>query len=194
MKKLFNDGWTFLLTEYGTGYEEIKDKKESFKKVDIPHDWMIEDTFDLYRDGTGWYRKSFSCGEVKKLFFVFDGIYMDRIVYINGVEAGGWKNGYSQFVLDATEYVRAGENEIVVGVRCRYPSARWYTGAGIYRNVWICEREDVYIPENGVYVHSRKAEGGYILEIETEVCGVADDIGIGYVLTDRVCADRKSVV
>ncbi len=186
MKKLFNDGWTFLLSEYGTGYEEIKDRKESFEQVTIPHDWMIEDVSDLYRDGTGWYRKSFDMGDgpVKKVLFVFDGIYMDSCVYINGVKAGEWKNGYSQFVLDATGYVKAGENEIVVGARCRYPSARWYTGAGIYRNVWICEREDTYIPENGVYVHSGKAPGGYILETETEVCGETSDAGTGYILKD----------
>ena len=59
----------------------------------------------------------------------------------------------------------------MVAARCRFPSARWYSGGGIYRNVWLCDYEDVYIPENGIYVHSEKVDEGYLLEISTEVVG-----------------------
>ena len=172
MKKLFNEGWKFLKTDYGTDYETAVRNIDKFTGVVIPHDWMIEDSNNLYKDNTGWYCNSFSVEDSgKKTFLIFDGIYMDSIVYINGTEAGQWKNGYSQFVLDVSDFVKEGENTVFVGVRSRYPSARWYTGAGIYRNVWIKELPETYIPENGVYVHSEKEGSGYRVKVRTEVLG-----------------------
>ena len=172
MKRLFNEGWKFRKFEYGTEYEAAVAEAQSFCEVTVPHDWMIEDSNNLYKDNTGWYCNSFEVSDSsKKVFLIFDGIYMDSEVYINDVFAGEWKNGYSQFVLDVSGLVKAGENRIFVGVRSRYPSARWYTGAGIYRNVWIKELEDTYIPENGVYVHSEKEGSGFRVKVRTEVLG-----------------------
>ena len=172
MKRLFNDGWKFWKSEYGTGYETAVKSVDKFADVLIPHDWMIEDPHNLYATNTGWYCNSFEVADPdKKTFLVFDGIYVDSIVYVNGREAGCWKNGYSQFVLDISDFVVAGDNSIFVGVNSRYPSARWYTGAGIYRNIWINELEDTYIPENGVYIHSEKEGNGYRVKVHTEVLG-----------------------
>ena len=172
MKRLFNDGWKFWKSEYGTGYETALKSADKFTSVEIPHDWMIEDPHNLYGTNTGWYSNRFEVvNPDKKTFLIFDGIYMDSIVYINGQEAGEWKNGYTQFVLDVSDYVKKGENDIYVGVRCRYPSSRWYSGAGIYRNVWIDELDDTYIPENGIYVHSKKMGKDYKLTLQAEILG-----------------------
>ena len=172
MKRLFNDGWKFWKSEYGTGYETAVKSADKFTSVEIPHDWMIEDPHNLYATNTGWYCNKFDVANPdKKTFLIFDGIYMDSIVYINGQEAGEWKNGYTQFVLDVSDYVKKGENDIYVGVRCRYPSSRWYSGAGIYRNVWIDELDDTYIPENGIYVHSKKMGKDYKLTLQAEIMG-----------------------
>ncbi|WP_029233043.1 glycoside hydrolase family 2 TIM barrel-domain containing protein [Butyrivibrio sp. VCB2006] len=176
MKRLFVDGWKFWESGYGVGFEEAKSNVANFKDVIIPHDYMITDTENLYRDSIGWYMRSFECSDAdlnKELFIIFDGIYMDSVVYINGRQAGEWKYGYSQFILRISEFVKAGTNEIVVAARCKFPNTRWYSGAGIYRNVWICDSEKTYIPENGVYVHSDKLEdgSGYKLSISTEICG-----------------------
>ena len=186
MKRLFNDGWKFWKSEYGTGYETAVKNAEKFSDVLIPHDWMIEDPHNLYSTNTGWYCNKFEVAEPdKNIFLIFDGIYMDSIVYINGQEAGEWKNGYTQFVLDVSDYVKKGENEIYVGVRCRYPSSRWYSGAGIYRNVWTDELNDTYIPENGVYVHSERAGDAFKLTIQTEIIGGdAEKAEISYKLID----------
>ncbi|SFU77111.1 glycoside hydrolase family 2 TIM barrel-domain containing protein [Butyrivibrio sp. M55] len=193
MKRLFNEGWKFWKSEYGTGYETAVKSADEFSGVLLPHDWMIEDPHNLYSTNTGWYCNKFEVADPdKKTFFIFDGIYVDSIVYINGQEAGEWKNGYTQFVLDVSDYVKKGENDIYVGVRCRYPSSRWYSGAGIYRNVWIDELDDTYIPENGVYVHSEKEKDAFKLTIQTEVIGVdADEAEISYKLTD---GEGKEVV
>ena len=91
MKTIFTDGWKFCETEFGTTYEEALARKDDFCEVEIPHDYMINDPHNLYRDSTGWYFKDFECSDEdlqKELFLIFDGIYMDSIVYLNGQVAG----------------------------------------------------------------------------------------------------------
>ena len=192
MKRLFIDGWKFWESEYGVSFEQMKDHLGDFKEVAIPHDYMITDTNNLYRDSNGWYIKSFECSQEdigKELFLIFDGIYMDSVVYVNGEQAGEWKYGYSQFILNITDYVKAGVNELVVVARCKFPNTRWYSGAGIYRNVWICDYEKTYIPENGIYVHSDKLStnddgtADYEITVSAEVCGPdKDNASVGYML------------
>lgn len=174
MKSLFTEGWKFWETEYGTEYETAMEHLDDFTDVEIPHDYLIHDTANLYKDSTGWYIKDFELSKEDvsgKIALVFDGIYMDSIVYVNGKTAGEWKYGYSQFILDITGFVKEGANHLAVAARCKFPNTRWYSGAGIYRNVWLCKYEKTYIPENGVYVHSTKADGGYEICVTTEVCG-----------------------
>ena len=171
MKKLFTDNWRFLKTLPDTDYDTVMKHRGDFADVLIPHDWMIDNPRSFYEDGNGWYLNSFEAVEGRRYTFIFDGIYMDSIVYINGREADEWKSGYTQFVLDVSHLVSPGVNEICVAVRCRYPSARWYTGAGIYRNVWLCEYDDVYIPENGIYTHAVKSGRDYLLHVTAEVTG-----------------------
>ena len=175
MKKLFVDGWKFWEAEYGTSVECARDHLSDFKNVTIPHDYMITDTGNLYRDSTGWYYKNFECtadDKDKVIRLIFDGIYMDSIVYVNGAVAGEWKYGYSQFILDITDFINEGNNEIMVAARCKFPNTRWYSGAGIYRNVYLCDYPKTFIPENGIYVHTQKiGEKDYELTVRCEVCG-----------------------
>lgn len=171
MKHLFNDGWSFLLTPVGTTREQAEDKKEEFTAVDIPHDWLIYDARHLYDDGTGWYRKCFSWEEDtdKKVFLSFEGIYMDSAVYVNGCKAGEWKYGYSGFTLDVTDYVKKGKNEIMVSACFQGPNSRWYSGAGIYRNVWLKVTEQTYIEENGIYISTERQQEDFVLRAVTSV-------------------------
>ncbi len=172
MKELFTDGWKFLKTSFGTGLADVCDKKNSFEDVAIPHDFLISDAESFYEDATGWYCKSIEIEDNAFSYeLIFDGIYMDSTVYINGEVAGEWKYGYSQFILNISDYIKRGANDIFVRVNYRCPNSRWYSGAGIYRNVWLVRNEEVYIPENGVYVHCDKNDDGYKLSVDTEVCG-----------------------
>ncbi len=203
MKRLFVDGWKFWEAKFGTTYVEALEHQADFKEVTIPHDYMINNPRDLYRDSTGWYCKSFECtkGDLEKeLFLIFDGIYTDSIVYVNGEEAGQWKYGYSQFVLNISDLVKEGTNEIYVAARCKFPNTRWYSGAGIYRNVWICDLEKTFIPENGVYVHcsklaSNSEHNDYEITIFAEVCGPdRERTALNYKLTDasgkEICLEQ----
>ncbi len=89
-KLLWNDGWEFCeckLDEQGFRIPE----KASWEAVDIPHDWMIYDTHNLYRSCVGWYRKSLNMEKLKpeeEIVLRFDGVYMDAAVFVNGNQAG----------------------------------------------------------------------------------------------------------
>jgi len=170
MKRLWNDGWSFLKGTVSTELLQAKERIGEFCRVDIPHDWLIYDSRKLYEDGNGWYRKCFVWEEQdKNAILIFDGIYMDSTVYVNGNFAGEWKYGYSSFFLDITSYLVQGENEVMVKVAFRSPNSRWYSGAGIYRDVWFEVTEYTHIKENDIYVICKKQGNDYVLTVETLV-------------------------
>ena len=171
----FNDNWTFLRTELDVTFKQVVDKKDKFLPVEIPHDWLIYDSQNLYRDGCGWYRKEFILTEPPEsgecLILRFEGVYMDSTLYVNDKKIGDWKYGYSTFDMDITDAVSEGVNEILVQVRFQAPNSRWYSGAGIYRKVWMKRCKRAYLPLDGSYVNISPIEGGFRMEVETEVSG-----------------------
>lgn len=170
---LWNDGWSFLKMAEDAAFLQAEERKADFIPVDIPHDWLIYDSEKLYENGTGWYRKEFVWDEddSKKAFIFFEGIYMDSTVYINGEKAGEWKYGYSSFSIDITDYVKRGRNEIIVRVCFMSPNSRWYSGAGIYRDVWFQVTEKTYLPSNGIYISTKKQGEDFLLSLAWEIKG-----------------------
>ncbi len=169
-KVLWNDGWSFVEVPVGTEEAELLRKETEWTPVDLPHDWLIYDATDLYRDGDGWYRKMFSYVPTEeRVSLRFDGVYMDSTVYVNGVSVFEWKYGYSAFEVDITEALREGENTVQVRVRHQSPNSRWYSGAGIYRNVWFVTQPVLHLVSDGAYVHTREDAGDYHVTVTTEV-------------------------
>lgn len=167
-KILFNDGWEFAKS----GLETKDPANLQYEKVDIPHDWLIYNTLNLYENSIGWYRKRFnynreSIGEEVSLYF--EGVYMDSFLYINGQFVGEWKYGYSSFEHYITTFLKEGENEILLKVVYQSPNSRWYSGAGIYRNVWLNRRSRNYILTDGIYVSTADKGTGWQVEIDTEM-------------------------
>ena len=188
MRTLFNDNWEFTLLPLGAAFDDTHKDGLDWKPVDIPHDWMIYDTENLYTSGTGCYRKRFmadgsdaSDPDGKKAIaltgrcsLLFDGVYMDSEVYVNGHKACEWKNGYTPFLVDMTEYLTDGENTVTVLVNYREPNTRWYSGAGIFRDVHFIRTEDVHIVHNGVYVTAKPENdgdlaGNWTINVSTEL-------------------------
>lgn len=163
---LFNDGWEFAKSAL-----EVCDCEElAFRPVDIPHDWLIYNTSELYENSIGWYRKRFICRkEEKQILLRFDGVYMDSSLYVNDKYIGEWKYGYSSFELEITDAVEEGENEILLKVVHQSPNSRWYSGAGIYRNVWLKTRDRNHIVSDGIYITTRRKEKGWEVEVDTEL-------------------------
>lgn len=191
MRRLWNEGWSFLRLEVGTELADALEREKDFVPVDIPHDWLIYDANRLYESGTGWYRKDFDWTEdgEKRIFLIFEGIYMDSAVYVNGQKAAEWKYGYSTFDIEITDYVREGTNRILVSACFQAPNSRWYSGAGIYRNVWMKVTDRTRIAENGIYVSARRQQEDFLLRVETSVDGETDtasDRTAGYRITHRL--------
>lgn len=191
MKTLFNDGWEFA--EYPIDRrsmfkdgepvliepEQFLDKAETqkYKAVTFPHDWQIYHVKDLYRNSVGFYKKCFELESKPAGRYIalnFEGVYMNSAVWVNGKKAGEWKYGYSQFEFDITQLVHAGVNEILVIVVYQNCNTRWYSGAGIFRDVNLINSPEVHIPTGGVYfsakpVDETRLDGGWKVKISTEV-------------------------
>lgn len=184
---LFNDGWQFAKQPLFTTYEEIRQHPEAFAPVGLPHDWLIYQAADLYEDGTGWYKKTFLYhpGEEEIAFLRFEGVYMDSAVYVNGEKAMEWKYGYSTFEVPLEGRLKDGENEIMVSVNFQAPNSRWYSGAGIYRDVWLKVVKTTHLLSDGIYTSVRPGEDG-CWELELTAEGIFRRDGeLRYILTDR---------
>jgi len=160
----FNRNWTFMKGEI-QGAEAVDFDASQWQSVRLPHDWAISGPFDpsgngstgkLPWQGVGWYRKTFKLdteSRGKKVYFNFDGVMAFPKIYINGQLAGQWDYGYTPFWIDATNYVKFGEdNVIAVSVDTRHHRSRWYPGAGIYRDVTMLITDPVHLEHWGTFV------------------------------------------
>ncbi len=163
----FNEGWRFSLTAGDeasqTGFDD-----SIWRQLDLPHDWSIEGAFsDTNRatpgggalpGGIGWYRKSFMISQPDKdrmVYIEFDGVYMNSEVWINGSYLGKWPYGYSSFRYDITPYLTYGDQGNIIAVKVDnslQPNSRWYSGSGIYRNVWLVKTDRIAIDHWGTFI------------------------------------------
>lgn len=163
----FNADWKFVLDDKAA-FETVAFDDAAWRRLDLPHDWGVEGKFDAQNPatglgaflpcGVGWYRKSFvlhASMKNKRVVIQFDGVYMNSRVYINGHFLGQYPYGYSTFQYDLTEHLQFGKpNVIAVRVdNSLQPSSRWYSGSGIYRNVWLIATNQVHFDNYaGVFV------------------------------------------
>ncbi|MEO0472789.1 MAG: sugar-binding domain-containing protein, partial [Bacteroidota bacterium] len=160
----FNDRWLFYKGD-PPGAESIALDDVDWRALDLPHDWAIEGPFDpqynartggLPVHGVAWYRKHFTvpadmAGKVVSV--LFDGAMSRAKVWCNGQLVGQRPFGYIGFSVDLTPHIRFGEeNLIAVQLSPEDLAARWYPGAGIYRNVSLSYNDPVHIPTWGTYL------------------------------------------
>lgn len=169
-KLRFNTGWEFYKTTIGHEPADLADA--GWSRVDLPHDWLIGQVSDLYQSSEGWYRNtlSFDGDQSRQLSLCFDGVYMDSVLYLNGHEIGTWKYGYSSFEFPLGSHLKIGENRILLRVRHQAPNSRWYSGAGIYRNVWLRITHPIHFCTNGIYIHTERiSEGNWQVTVSGEI-------------------------
>lgn len=195
-ERLFNDGWEFKKTGLSCTEREIYGRNDGFYRVTLPHDWLIYNVKDLYGNGMGWYRRVLTAHDLAKLSYVdgervcirFDGVYMNSSLFVNGNKVCDWKYGYSAFGADITEFLKDGENEILVRVIHESPNSRWYSGAGIFRDVFLRVMPKTHLVYDGTYVHTTKTDAGFRINISTEI-GISRETArsvhtLSYSLTD----------
>lgn len=194
MKYLCNDNWRFKLYSEGTGHDRILDDASSltddFSPVDIPHDWLIEDSKNLYKSSVGVYLRDFELDPGRHNEIIFDGVYMNTTVYLNGEKLLFWPYGYSAFQVDLDPAVKAGTNRLVVVVEHIPPNSRWYSGAGIYRDVYLNITEDLHLVTDSIYFNASLCDDTrFKIIIDTEV--VANRRGYGDATVSHVLTDAE---
>lgn len=178
----FNDGWRFSLGDNADASAPSFDDAQ-WRTLSLPHDWAIEGDFSkdnpsgtgggALPGGIGWYRKAFDLTPAdrgKQIYIDFDGAYMNATVYVNGHEMGTRPYGYASFSYDITPWLREGKNVIAVRVdNAEQPNSRWYSGCGIYRNVWLRKLNPVHVSLWGQQVLTDVTDDTAVLNIVTEL-------------------------
>ena len=136
----FNDGWRFTLADSPEMAKPYFDDS-SWRRLSLPHVWAIE------------------------------GAYMNSTVFINGHELGTRPYGYASFSYDITPYLnKDGENVVAVRVdNAEQPNSRWYSGCGIYRNVWLRSLNDIHIPLWGQHVQTDVTDFAAKIRLTTDI-------------------------
>ena len=176
----FNDDWCFILADDSTamkpGYDDSR-----WRQLTLPHDWSVESApsqelascTGYLPGGIGWYRKTFRVDDDAARYYIyFEGVYNRSDVYLNGHLLGHRPNGYVSFMYDLTPYLnREGDNVIAVRVdHSRYADSRWYTGSGIYRDVYLIAAPDVHLSQWGVaYRAAKLTDRSATIEVDVAV-------------------------
>lgn len=120
------------------------------KMVTVPHTWNVEEGLYEYA-GSGWYAYQLTMptlSEGKRYWLEFGAVYHDARVYVNGILAGQHlHSGYNSFTVEITDYIKTGENQIVVRADNSFSeemlsyrrSFDWANDGGMIRSVWLYE-------------------------------------------------------
>jgi len=183
-------GWRFHRGDVDGGEDpELAD--EDWESVEVPHDWSIEGPFDpdnpseaaggYAPEGVGWYRRELPEDVDGEPTVRFDGVYRNFDVYVDGEHVGHRPYGYSTVTYDLAEFdVEGGETLAVRVANDEHPHSRWYTGSGIYRDVYLTETDPVSVVPFGTDVRTnavnrQRAEVQVLTEVandEREAAGV----------------------
>jgi beta-galactosidase len=161
--------WAFARGD-AAGAADAAFDDSGWRKLNLPHDWSIEGPFSedhpagggggSLPGGVGWYRKRFilpAQDQGKKVSVEFDGVYKNCDVWVNGHHLGFHPYGYTSFCYDLTPHLRFDKQGNALAVRVdnsAQPDARWYTGSGIYRHVWLTVTDPLHVAHWGTYVRT----------------------------------------
>lgn len=158
----FNDGWA-VRQRLGP-FEGLGGASPPYVPVVVPHDAMLSAGRDADGDpavayflaGAYEYSKDLDVPDDwrdRRIRLRFDGIYRDAVVYVNGEVAAQQPYGYGELLVRLDDHLRYGElNTIHVECRSGRADSRWYSGAGIYRDVVIFVSDPVHAAVDGVRV------------------------------------------
>ena len=153
-----NDNWLFT-DDYTKGFEKAEE-------VRIPHNpslLPLHYSSPAYYEMVSGYKKTIVLEEEdldKRIFLLFEGVAHIATLYFNGKEIGTHYSGYTSFTYEVTEFIKKGENEIVLKVdgreSCNTPPfgfvIDYLTYSGIYRDVFLIKKNKSYIKD--VFVSS----------------------------------------
>ncbi|MDR3246733.1 MAG: DUF4982 domain-containing protein [Prevotellaceae bacterium] len=180
---------------------------KSWQTIDLPHDWSVKfplgytlaSSMGYLPGGVGWYGKILNIPKEKqgeKAYLYFEGVYNRSEVFVNGRLLGKRPNGYVSFMYDITSYIKYGENNVIAVKVDHSQSAdsRWYTGSGIYRNVWLVYANPVHISQWGIFARSESVSPKRaILHVDIEIENGTNTNHALVVNNELISAEGKTV-
>ena len=179
-----NCGWQFHRGDV-KNISELKSTQGGDDVVNLPHDFLIgqdwvapdacerPDNSDAGSNvrsrlsprgfkemGIGWYRYQLTPKDEwkgKRIVLDFQGIMLVGDVYLNGQRVGGTDYGYLGFDIDLSKLLKWGQvNEIIVKADTGKPNnSRWFTGAGLYRDVnLIVTNKNLFFPRHPLFIRT----------------------------------------
>lgn len=178
-----------------------------WRTVRVPHDWGIEGDFSADNDpsyrtivadgiktpilqtgrsgglptvGEGVYRKWVEVDGADCHFLELDGVMWQSTVYVNGIQVGGCHFGYKSYEVDISDYVVRHQKNLIAVHAVVFPDcSRWYSGAGLYRNIRLVSKPRQHIAYNGVCIRTTYLDDALaILHIRADIVN-----GNGYTAT-----------
>jgi len=196
-----NKNWRFLLDEEPNLIHHNDFDDGNLRQLDVPHDWSVEFSFDgekgeactgFLLGGIGWYRKHFTTTQEMtkgRTVIHFDGIYNRATIYCNGERVAFHPSGYAPLLLDLTEYLKPVGEDNVIAVKVdhsRYADSRWYTGSGIYRDVWLYLLPEAHMPVWGTFITTPK--------VDQEIATVVSELALNNTCQEPVVFDLMAEI
>jgi len=194
----------------GPAAERFNDN--SWRTLNLPHDWAIELPFDSHADGShgfkpvgpgfpqnsiGWYRRSFELpaeDSGKRIWLTFDGVFRDATVWVNGWLVERHEGGYYPFRMDITDVAHfGGKNVVTVKVDASKFEGWFYEGAGIYRHVWLDKTAPVAIAPDGIFVWSEFINGSATIHIKSKILNSENSPVLADVKNELLNPDGKII-
>lgn len=179
----FNQDWKVWKEQ--DAFELVFRVPQDAVDVTLPYDAMFHEKQSEHSKNGGrtghldgsvykYYKKFFVPEDYrdKNVLLQFEGVYMNAFVYINQSLAGSCAYGYTDFFVNANDYLKFGaDNEVLVLVKCSaMPNSRWYSGGGIYRPVSMHVAGRVYVPPYTLRLTTKTLEAdGALVEAEADL-------------------------
>jgi len=206
-------------TGYGDGPTAQDFDDRAWRKLDLPHDWAVEVPFSgkashshgykavgyaFPETSIGWYRKTINIPQSdlgRKISLLFDGVFRNSEVWLNGFYLGQEQSGYLDFQYDITDYINYGaENVICVKADASLEEGWFYEGAGIYRDVWLVKTSPLHIAKDGVKISYTLNGNSAEMSVKAEILNESlenKNASINIVLKTsdgKVVAEKKSLL
>ncbi len=179
----------------------------------LPGAWIGHAAEMRYYNGLVWYQRTFDVPALapgKRAILRFGAVDYAAQVYVNGKLAGKHTGGFTPFALEVTGLLRAGSNQITVGVDSERttidvppPVTDWENYGGITRSVLLVTVPETFVDDGwirlgtdgritaGIRLNGAKGETGVkvrIAELGVTIEGKTDASGMW---TGSIAAPRK---
>ena len=194
-----NENWYFTKENAGVPAS----LPTSWETVTLPHTWNAVDGQDgkgEYFKGACWYARQFAAPSLMEGDHVFVEVLAAALsgrVFVNGREVGYHEGGYSSFVLDITEALHPGKDNLLVICTDNtdrthiYPQMADFTFyGGLYRGVNLITVPSVhfdleYYGAPGLSISTDVKENGAILHLNSWIKNPGEDYTVKYEITDE---------